>query len=80
LEASSERQIEIAFETLKQKPVGALLLANDTFLSGRRELFIALAARHAVAVMYPGRDSVTAGGLMSYDATMPDIDNPLTRP
>jgi putative ABC transport system substrate-binding protein len=77
LEASSERQIEIAFETLKQKPVGALLLANDTFLSGRRELFIALAARHAVAVMYPGRDSVTAGGLMSYDATMPDIDNPL---
>jgi hypothetical protein len=24
LEASSERQIEIAFETLKQKPVGAL--------------------------------------------------------
>jgi hypothetical protein len=38
LEASSERQIKIAFETLKQKPVGALLLANDTFLSGRREL------------------------------------------
>src|SRR5438876_9247120 len=44
LEASSERQIEIAFESLMQKPVGALLQANDTFLSGRRELFIALAA------------------------------------
>jgi ABC-type uncharacterized transport system substrate-binding protein len=72
LEASSERQIEIAFETLKQKPVGALLLANDTFLSGRRELFIALAARHAVPVMYPGRDSVAAGGLMSYDASAVD--------
>ena len=38
LEASSERQIEIAFETFMQKPVGALLLANDTFLSGRREV------------------------------------------
>jgi putative ABC transport system substrate-binding protein len=58
LEASSERQIEIAFETLMQKPVGALLLANDTFLSGQRELFIALAARHAVPVMYPSRESV----------------------
>jgi ABC-type uncharacterized transport system substrate-binding protein len=72
LEASSERQIEIAFETLMQKPVGALLLANDTFLSGRRELFIALAARHAVPVMYPSRESVTAGGLMSYDASAED--------
>jgi putative tryptophan/tyrosine transport system substrate-binding protein len=72
LEASSEGQIEIAFETLMQKPVGALLLANDTFLSGRRELFIALAARHAIPVMYPGRDSVTAGGLMSYDASAED--------
>jgi ABC-type uncharacterized transport system substrate-binding protein len=72
LEASSERQIELAFETLMQKPVGALLLANDTFLSGRRELFIALAARHTVPVMYPSRESVTAGGLMSYDASAED--------
>jgi hypothetical protein len=72
LEANSERQIEIAFETLMQKPVGALLLANDTYLSGRRELFIALAARHAVPVMYPSRESVTAGGLMSYDASAED--------
>jgi putative tryptophan/tyrosine transport system substrate-binding protein len=53
LEASSERQIESAFETLMQKPVGALLLANDTFLSGRRELLIALAARHAIPVDVP---------------------------
>jgi len=72
LEASSEAKIEIAFETLMQQRVGALLLANDTFLSGRRELFIALAARHAIPVMYPARDAVTAGGLMSYDASAED--------
>jgi putative ABC transport system substrate-binding protein len=72
LEASSERQIEIAFETLTQQRVGALLLANDTYLSGRRELFIALAARHAIPVMYPGREAVAAGGLMSYDASATD--------
>jgi putative tryptophan/tyrosine transport system substrate-binding protein len=72
LEASSERQIEIAFETLTQQRVGALLVANDTYLAGRRELFIALAARHAITVMYPGREAVAAGGLMSYDASAAD--------
>ena len=65
LEASSEGKIEIAFETLMQQRVGALLLANDTFLSG-------LAARHAIPVMYAARDAVAAGGLMSYDASAED--------
>ncbi len=72
LEASSERQIEIAFEILIQQRLGALLLANDTYLSGRRELFVALAARHAIPVMYAGRDAIAAGGLISYDASAVD--------
>jgi putative ABC transport system substrate-binding protein len=72
LEASSERQIEIAFDMLMQQRLGALLLANDTFLSTQRELFIALATRHAVPVVYPSRENVTAGGLMSYDASAED--------
>jgi len=72
LEASSERQIEIAFETFAQQRLGALLLANDTFLHGRRELFIALATRHVIPVMYAGREAVAAGGLMSYDASAVD--------
>jgi len=55
-----------------QERAGALLVANDTFLSGRRELFIGLAARHAIPVMYPTRDAVAAGGLMSYDASAED--------
>ena len=62
LEASSERQIEIAFETLVQKPVGALLLANATFLSGRRELFIAPAARHAIPAHVHGAERGRGGG------------------
>jgi putative tryptophan/tyrosine transport system substrate-binding protein len=72
LEASSERQIEVAFDTLIQQRAGALLVANDTFLSGQRELFIALAARHAVPVTYPSREAVAVGGLMSYDASAED--------
>src|SRR5262249_21777173 len=72
LEASSEAKIEIACEALMQQRIGALLLANDTFWSGRRQLFIALAARHAIPVMYPARDAVAAGGLMSYDASAED--------
>jgi putative ABC transport system substrate-binding protein len=72
LEARSERQIEIAFESLMQHRDGALLLANDTFLHGRRELFVALAARHAIPVVYASHEAVAAGGLMSYDASAED--------
>src|SRR5262249_4132402 len=50
----------------------ALLLANDTYLHGRRELFVALATRHVIPVMYAGREAVAAGGLMSYDASAVD--------
>jgi putative ABC transport system substrate-binding protein len=62
--ASNERDIDVAFATFAQQEIGALVVASDPFLFSRREQIVSLAARYPMAAMY--REFVTAGGLMSY--------------
>jgi putative tryptophan/tyrosine transport system substrate-binding protein len=66
LRASSERDIDAAFEVIVQQRVNALLLAHDPIFFSRRDQFVALAARHAVPAIFEFREFVVAGGLMSY--------------
>jgi putative ABC transport system substrate-binding protein len=71
LPASSEREIETAFAAVTERRVGALFINIDSFLVSRRDQLVALAARHRVPTIYPFREMVTAGGLMSYGASFP---------
>jgi len=48
----------------------ALLVAPDPFLSGQREQLVALASRNAVPLIYASREFATAGGLISYGASL----------
>ena len=64
--ARSEQDFDAAFATLIQLRVGALVVMSDIFLSSRGKLIAGLAARHALPTMFEARDSVAAGGLMSY--------------
>ena len=64
--ARTDRDLETAFATLSQQHVGALLVTNSTFFNRRAEQLAALAARHALPAIFPFRQSVLAGGLMSY--------------
>src|SRR5262249_21279424 len=66
LNASTEREIEPAFVALVQRGAGALLMSGDTFFQVARDRLVALAARHAVPVMYEWPEFVKAGGLISY--------------
>jgi putative ABC transport system substrate-binding protein len=72
LNASSERDFDAAFATLVQLGVGALVVGGDPFFTSRREQLIALAARHAVPVIYAWREFVAVGGLMSYGMRIAD--------
>ena len=68
LTASSDAEIEEAFHAAAQQGVGALFVNIDPFFFSHRELFAALAARYGIPTIYPLREFVVAGGLMSYGA------------
>ena len=66
LNASTEREIDEAFATFAQQQVSALVVGNDPYLFTRRDQVIGLAARYSIPAIYGQRESVNAGGLMSY--------------
>jgi len=69
--ASSEAEIDAAFETLRGLRASALLVQPDAFLNDKR--IVALAARDALPAMYQDRELVAAGGLMSYGTSIADL-------
>jgi putative ABC transport system substrate-binding protein len=68
--ASNDAEIELAFAAAVQHGAGALFVNIDPFLFGRREQLATIAARHRIPTIYPLRDFVAAGGLMSYGAIL----------
>ncbi len=66
LRASTDSEIDAAFETVARQRIPALAIAADPFFDTRRDKLVALAARHAVPTMYHFREFVAAGGLVSY--------------
>jgi putative tryptophan/tyrosine transport system substrate-binding protein len=70
--ASIEGDIEPAFAAMRQQRSDALLIGDDPLLEGRRDLLIALAARHRLPAIYNAREFVVSGGLMSYGASYLD--------
>jgi putative ABC transport system substrate-binding protein len=73
LRASTERDLDNAFSNLIQMRAGGLVIAADTFFSGKSAELAALASRHAVPTISPYRDFVTAGGLMSYGGSITEL-------
>jgi len=73
LRASSEQEIDAAFASLGQLRARALLVGTNAFFNARRDQFVALAVRYAIPAMLEGRESVVAGGLMSYGASFPEV-------
>jgi putative ABC transport system substrate-binding protein len=70
LETRSDRDYDMAFKTLVQRESGALVVGAFAFRNTNE--ILALAARHKIPTMYPRRDYVERGGLMSYAADYAD--------
>ena len=73
LKASTEAEIDAAFGTLVQLQADALVVGPDVFLHSRREQLVALAARYRVPAVYEWRESVAAGGLISYGPRLTSV-------
>jgi putative tryptophan/tyrosine transport system substrate-binding protein len=71
--ASTDREIDIAFESVARHRIPALAVAADPFLLARRDKLVALAARNAVPAMYGFREYAVAGGLMSYGIDLSEV-------
>jgi putative ABC transport system substrate-binding protein len=69
----SESNLDTAFANLLQHRVGALFVIAQPALINQRDQVVALAARHGVPASYPFREFTTAGGLMSYGASVLDM-------
>jgi putative ABC transport system substrate-binding protein len=70
LNAGSESEIDAAFASLVQGRADALVVTAEPFINSRRQQIVALAARHAVPAIYGIREYATAGGLISYGASL----------
>ena len=70
--ASTEREIETVFESLPQAQAGGLVIGANAFFFSRRDQLVGLATRDSVPTVYPWREAVVAGGLMSYGANVTD--------
>jgi putative ABC transport system substrate-binding protein len=72
LPSSTEREIDAVFSGFGQHPPDALFVQTDPFLQSQSDRIVALAARHAIPAIYPTREFVAAGGLISYAASQTD--------
>ena len=69
----TENDLDVVFSKLVQRRAGGLVISADTFFSSQSAQLAALALRHAVPTVSPNREFVTAGGLMSYGASITDL-------
>jgi len=64
--AKSEPELNDVFAKLSETQAGALVVGADSFFITLRDQIVALAVRYVIPTTYETRESVVAGGLMSY--------------
>jgi putative tryptophan/tyrosine transport system substrate-binding protein len=69
---SDAREVERAITDFARTPNGGLIVRASALSTVRRDLIIALAARHKLPTVYFERHFVAAGGLISYGADFID--------
>ena len=65
--------LESAFQTAKQKQVGAIMTIAVRTFSGERKPIVELAGKYRLPAIYPGKEFVDDGGLMSYGVDYEDL-------
>jgi len=72
LQASSDSEIDSAFERVASLRIGGLIVGGDPFFDTRVEKVVALTARHMAPAIFQFREYAAAGGLMSYGVDLAD--------
>jgi putative ABC transport system substrate-binding protein len=72
LEVGTEREFDAVFVRMGQLHASGLVIAVDSFFTGRRQQLAGLALRHRVPAIYQSRDFAASGGVMSYGGSLAD--------
>jgi putative ABC transport system substrate-binding protein len=64
--------LESAFQTAKQKQVGAIITNTGRRFFAERKRIVELATKHRLPTIYPQKEFVDEGGLMSYGSDFDD--------
>jgi putative ABC transport system substrate-binding protein len=72
LKASTEHELDEAFESLPALRADGLIVPNEPYFDFHRDKIASLAARYAIPALYNLREYVAAGGLASYGPSLPD--------
>jgi putative ABC transport system substrate-binding protein len=73
LEASSEAEINSAFNALEKLKSNVLVVEADPFYNSRAQQLAELAMRHSIPAIYEWRGIVDAGGLVSYGMSLAGV-------
>jgi len=61
------------FENASRQQIGAFVVGIDAVTQANQKLIIELAARHRLPAIYPSREFVDVGGLITYGVNYPDL-------
>jgi putative ABC transport system substrate-binding protein len=75
--ATDEKEFEPAIAKLAERHVDGLIVTPDTLFSSYPESLVAATTRHAMPTMFSDRESVVAGGLISYYGDTRDSNHQL---
>ena len=67
------KALDSAFQTAKKKRVGAMMTTSNRLFFAERKWIVELAGKNRVPAMYPQKEFVDEGGLMSYGADYVDL-------
>ena len=74
IEAEADaRGLETAFQTAKQKQIGAILTGGGRIFFAERKRIVDLAGKHQLPAIYAQKEYVDEGGLMFYGADYVDL-------
>jgi putative ABC transport system substrate-binding protein len=70
LNVSNDRELNQAFATMLERRIDGLLVTGDPFFTGRRDQLVLLTTRHGIPTVFPWREYVMGGGLLSYGTSL----------
>jgi putative ABC transport system substrate-binding protein len=73
VEARGPEDFDRAFSDMTRARAGALTVLPSNMFTNERRRLVDLAAKNRLPAVYPFREFVDAGGLMSYGANIPDL-------